>query len=135
MECRFRSTPSLQDVLVKNLMVSNGADVRKHASATMNFPELPRVDGQILQFSQEASKEENNEFSQKLVEHLQKIEFSDTIITENDYDQDNFDDLPTLSRLTEDGEVTLCKISKDGQIIELSDRMEWWSKISILSTR
>ena len=116
-------------------MVSNGADIRNHAASTMHFPELPRVDGEPLQFNQDASKEKNEEFSQKLIEHLQSIEFSETIISENDYDEENFDDLPTLSKLSEDGEVTLCKISKDGKIIELSDKMEWWSKISILSTR
>lgn len=103
----------------------------------INFPQLPQGPDGPIHYKCGLSPEEYSKMAAEMENHLNKFQFlENSQISNSSMDLDDQENLPELTRLSAEGELTICKISKTGQIIEISDKYcDWWSNYTFLNQR
>ena len=106
------------------------------AKKTLRFPALPTKDGEFLSYSPSNSPEENEQIVKTIEAHLSQVEFLDNSqIYVEDYDIEDEEELPTLTTLSNAGDLEKVKISPDGKLIRTNDEEKWWKNYTILNHR
>ena len=135
LEVRMRNYPALNEVIQKNLFVTNYDGTPSNIVDKIVFPKLPEADdGKPICYQSGNSKEENAKLAEEMEKHLSEFRFLETSEILSDSMTSEDEKLPTITRLTESGELKLVKISKTGQLIEITDQVaDWWQNFTFLT--
>ena len=117
-------------------MINGQIDIKENAKEILGFPCLPEIDGEFLCYKNGRSEAENKILAEKMVAHLEKLEFIEVSeLNTTMISPGSMDTCPSLTQISPDGSLTEIKISPNGQISKSNEKPAWWKNLTILNSR
>ena len=122
-------------MLDKNLFIHSQDGISTQMAGKLGFPQLPEIDGNSISYENGRSQEENANLAVQIERHLNQFRYIESSqVMQNS--MENEDALPSLTKIDENGKLTLVKITSDGQVLEIQDQtLDWWSQFTFFTNR